>query len=268
MKKKYEIKPNNYLGTFFVSLVIIASTYILVNVMDNPGIKSELKENNKYINTNEITNESDLIIELQKYLNPGNTNTNKIYQSMYISNDEVTSDKIDEESMLYIAYKYIENNSSIKENNTYLTCETQTNLGLNIINCEDPNATQKEYVINNSVSKEQLTDTVLKIFNRSITNYTNFYIDTNSICYYINEEYNCISQINNNKQEAKTKIYFERAYSNEDTIEIIQTYKYINNNTNYNGFLSDEVGESKYISKFQKINGDYRWISTKKYIEN
>ncbi|MBQ8193393.1 MAG: hypothetical protein IJZ46_04930 [Bacilli bacterium] len=268
MKKKYDIKPNNYIGTIFVSLVIISAAYILSVLLSNNGSSQKLEEKPKDINLNEITSQDELLTELQYYLNPGNTYTNKIYQSMYISNQEVNNTNIDDESILYIAYNYLLSNTDANLQNRTLTCEDQNNLGLNILDCSIDQTNQTKYIINSSISKEELNNIILKIFNRNIQNYTNFYFDKNSICYHINNEYYCIKENTNEINTPNTKVYFEKAYSSNNTIDIIQTYKYSNGKENFTGFLSDEVGEGKYISRFQKINGEYHWISTKRYIEN
>lgn len=268
MKNKYEVKPNNYISTIFISLVIISATYILSVLLSNPSTKQTLEEKPKGITGTEVISQDELLIELQEYLNPGNTNTNKIYQSMYISNQEINNTNIDDESMLYISYNYLLSKTQANSQSRAFTCEDQTNLNINIMDCSIDQSQQTTYTINNSITIEQINNTILKIFNRNIQNYTNFYFDKNSICYLINNEYYCIKENTNEKNNESYKVYFEKAYNNNNVIEIIQTYKYSNGNDYFTGFLSDEVGEGKYISKFQKINGEYHWISTKRYTEN
>ena len=173
---------------------------------------------------------------------------------MYNYNEKITIDNINEETMLYLAYKFIEKNNDLTSSTKYLTCEEATIIGINnqIIH----------YIVNSYITKELLSETVLKLFNRKIYNYTNFYTTLNNLCYYVaNNNYICI---NNNKEikNTTTETEFIKAYKYNNKIEIIEKYKHIVDGIYYKGFNSKEIGEGTYISTFIKTNGSYYWQST------
>lgn len=269
--KKYLIKQNNYIGLLFFALVLASLLYIIKN-------KTELyKEIEPPINAIEsikeepsiITEETDQIKDLEKYLNTGDENTFKIYQSMYINNTEVSIDNLNEETMLYIAYKYIEKTTDFTNNLKYITCEeaNKINLSQNIIQCGGSKNNISYYIVNHYINKDILKETIRKIFNRTIQNFTNFYTSENNLCYYVSNEYLCVTHQTTNTTTNYAKEFVEaRIY--KDKLEIIEKYKYINKNIYYKGFISNEVGEGTYISTFDKINGNYYWSNTKPYNEN
>lgn len=268
---KYLVKSNNYVGLLFFALVLASLLYIIKNQTETfkeiEPTTNQLKINEKApVEINEITSE---IQELQNYLNLGDTNTFKLYQSSYIENEKVLSENISEETMLYIAYKYLEKTTDFTNYTKYITCEEAalTNLDSNIIQCGGTKNTLTYYTINTYITKELLQSTIQKIFNKRIINYTNFYTSEDNLCYYINDEYLCISH----KVEDPTKYSkkdFLKAYKYDNKIEIIESYRYIDNGIYYKGFFSKTIGEGYYKSTFIKINGSYYWESTEYYEEN
>ena len=167
------------------------------------------------------------------------------------------------------AYKYLEKTTDFSNNQEYITCQEaeKINLAQDIIQCGGNKTNITNYTINNHITKDLLNKTITKIFNRHITNYTNFYTSENNLCYYINNEYLCVSQKTNSSQSYAVK-EFVKAYEYQDHLEIIEKYYYVNNNIHYQGFNTDKVGEATYISTFKKTNGSYYWNSTKLYNEN
>lgn len=268
---KYLIKKNNYVGLLFFALVLASLLYIIkheTNLYKEPEPTNKAIESIK-MSKKEITKESDTIKDLRLYLNDGDLHTFKIYQSMYNDTNEVTIDNIDEETMLYIAYKYIEKTTDFSNNLNYITCDiaTKLNIANNIIQCGGTKYNISNYLVNNYITKELLSKTVTKIFNRHLTNFTNFYTNEDNLCYFIDNDYICIIK-KTNYETSKSNKEFIKAYEYNDRIEIIEKYYYLNNNIHYQGFNSDKVGEATYISTFKKINGKYYWSSTKLYQTN
>lgn len=268
---KYLVKQNNYIGLLFFALVLAATLYIIKH---ETNLYKELEPTTNNISNittqpKEINKETEKIKELRLYMNDGDLNTFKIYQSMYNIDNEVTIEQLDEETMLYIAYKYLEKTTDFSNNQEYITCQEaeKINLAQDIIQCGGNKTNITNYTINNHITKDLLNKTITKIFNRHITNYTNFYTSENNLCYYINNEYLCVSQKTNSSQSYAVK-EFVKAYEYQDHLEIIEKYYYVNNNIHYQGFNTDKVGEATYISTFKKTNGSYYWNSTKLYNEN
>lgn len=269
--KKYNITKNNYIGLLFFALVLASLLYIIKH--ETPTFK-ELNSSPKNIINNEkapfiIEEETEQIRELRNYLNDGDANTFKIYQSMYINNDKVTIDYINEETLLYIAYKYIEKTTDFSNNQKYITCEEAEKINIqdSIIQCGGTKVNASYYTINTYITKDILKKTIEKLFNRNIKNFTNFYTSEDNLCYFVENEYLCVSHKTNDTNKFTEKS-FEIAKKYDNKIEIIENYKYIDNGIYYKGFNKDEVGENKYISTFEKINGSYYWISTESYEKN
>jgi len=268
----YLLTKNNYVGLLFFALVLASLLYIIKH---ETATYTELEPTTKAIVSNEkdpitITEETNEIATLRKYLNQGDPNTFKIYQSMYIYDSEINIDYLSEETMLYIAYKYLENNSTTTNNLQYITCAEAESINISntIIQCGGTKYNTSYYMVNHNITKELLKDTVLQIFNVNIKNYTNFYTKENNLCYYINNDYLCITHNSNNNNQIRTETEFIKAIKYDSKIEIIENYRYINKDIYYKGFGSNEIGEQKYISTFTKTNGAYHWESTKPYQEN
>ena len=270
-KLKYIIKQNNYVGLLFFALVLGSVLYIL-KYDNTPKYEEKPITEKKVIapsdNKKEITSEDSDIKLLRSYLNKGDLYTFKIYQSMYNYNDEVTINNLDTETMLYIAYKYIINNNDLSNYTKYLTCEDAILVGLdkNIIQCGGTKYNATYYRINTYITKELLKKTVQEIFNTNIKDFTNFYTSEDNICYYINEEYKCISHDIESTNNIPTTT-FVKAIKYKNKIEIIENYYLTKDNIYYKGFDTNEVGKQNYISTFKKINGKYYWVSTKVYEE-
>lgn len=265
-KLKYAIKQNNYVGLLFFALVFASLLYL---IKENTKELSIPEPTNKAIETIdikriELTEETDEIKHLRSYLNKGDSNTFKIYQSMYNFNEKITIDNIDEETMLYLAYKYIEKNNDFSNTTKYLTCQEAEIVGIDnqIIQCNGHKTNLSNYTVNSYITKEILSQTIQKLFNRKIYNYTNFYTSLNNLCYYVaNSDYICIKH-NNETKNSVVESEFIKAYKYNTKIEIIEKYKHIVNGIYYKGFNSKEIGEGTYISTFTKINGIYYWQST------
>lgn len=269
---KYKIKQNNYVGLLFFALVFASILYIIKHETES---FKELEPPTNNIILNEktpviIDNENDQIKELRNYLNLGDSKTFKIYQSMYINNDIVSIDNLNNETLLYLAYKYIAKNTDFSNYLNYITCEEASTIGLEneIIQCGGSKVNTSYYVVNSYINKDLLKKTVRKLFNISIQSFTNFYTTNDNLCYFVNEDYICVNKANNNANSENIKTEFMKAIKTDKEIQIIEKYKYIKNGIYYKGFNSNEVGEEQYISTFSKINGEYYWVETKVYQED
>lgn len=271
---KYTVKSNNYVGLLFFALVFASALYIIKSITEPKyeELKDPSYKELAPITTNtktEILEATDEIKNLQNYLNTGDINTFKIYQSFYINNEEITVDNLNTETMLHIAYKYLEKTTNLEQYTKYITCDEATKVGLDttITQCGGTKYPSTYYTVNHYITKEILKETIQKIFNRTISTFTNFYTTEDNLCYYIEDQYLCIAH--NTKQSNKySETEFIKAYKYNNKIEIIENYKFVNSGIYYKGFNSNEIGESKYISTFIKRNGAYYWYSTKQYKEN
>ena len=268
---KYLIKSNNYVGLLFFALVLASLLYIVKNRTET---FKEIEPTTKQIiitekAPEEITEATEEITNLQKYLNSGDINTFKIYQSSYIENEKITNDNLSEEAMLHIAYKYIEATTDFTNYTKYITCDEASlvNLDTNITQCGGTKLSLTYYTVNTYITKDLLQRTIQKIFNKNISNYTNFYTEEDNLCYYINNDYLCVSHkvVEPTRYSEKT---FIKAYKYDNKIEIIESYRYIDNGIYYKGFNSKTIGEGYYKSTFIKTNGSYYWESTEYYEEN
>ncbi len=268
---KYLIKSNNYVGLLFFALVLASLLYIIKR--ETPEFKDIEPSSNKIIvpveSTKEFTTETDEIIELRKYLNLGDSKTFNIYQSNYIYNEKITTSNIDTETMLYMAYKYIEKTTNFTEHTKYITCEEakKVQLDTQLIQCGGYKLSSTHYTVNTYITKELLNKTIQKLFNKSISDYTNFYTNEDSLCYFVENEYICVSHKNENEEETEAETEFVKASKTSDKIEIYEKYRYIVDGIYYKGFKSNEVGEGYFKSTFIKRNGTYYWDSTE-YIES
>ncbi len=268
---KYLIKSNNYLGLLFFALVLASLLYIIKR--ETPEFKEIEPTTNKVIapisNGKEITTETEEINELRKYLNQGDNKTFNIYQSNYIYNEKISIDNFDTETMLYQAYKYIEKNTNFTEHTKYITCEEakKVQLDTQLIQCGGYKLSSTYYTVNTYITRDLLNKTIQKLFNKNINNYTNFYTNEDSLCYFIENEYLCVSHQSTIENNEYSQTEFIKAYKTNDKIEITEKYKYIVDGIYYKGFKSEEVGEGYYKSTFIKRNGTYYWESTE-YIES
>ena len=265
---KYLVKSNNYIGLLFFALVLASLLYILKkeettfqNIEPTMNEITNLQEQPK-----EITEPTKEISDLQNYLNTGDPNTFNIYQSHYILNEKITKDNLNNETLLYMAYKYIEKTTDFTNYINYLGCDEAQIIGLDnqITQCGGTKINATTYTINRYITKELLNKTIKKIFNINLTQYTNFYTSEDNLCYYLKDEFLCVSHQTNkitNYGEKK----FQKAYKYNNKIEIIEKYHFINNGIYYKGFNSQEIGEGYYKSTFNKINGSYYWESTEYY---
>ncbi len=267
-KIKYTIKQNNYVGLLFFALVLAASLYIIkheTETLKPPTETFNAIEPETIINDKKevIFEENEEIKKLRNYLNKGDQNNFKIYQSMYNNEEKVTIDNMNEETMLYIAYKNIINTNDLSKYIKYLTCDEATLVGIEneFYQCGGGIKNLTTYTVNTYITKDLLNTTVKSIFNVNIQNFKNFYTSEDNLCYFINEEYLCISK-KNKLPETKTEVKFIKVNKYNNKIEIIENFKHIKDGIHYNGFNSEEVGEGTYISTFTKQNGKYYWIST------
>ena len=262
---KYLIKSNNYVGLLFFALVLASILYILKREDQK---FQEIEPTTKQIITTEqsvkeITEETKEISNLREYLSTGDINTFTIYQTHYVYNEKITLDNLNDETLLYMAYKYIERTTDFINYTNYITCDEAVliNLDSQITQCGGTKVSSTNYTVNTYITKDILKRTIQKLFNKNITNYTNFYTSEDNLCYFINDEYLCVShKINPTTRYAEKD--FIKAYKYSDKIEIIEKYRFIDNGIYYKGFNSTEVGEGYYKSTFNKVNGSYYWEST------
>ena len=262
---KYIIKSNNYVGLLFFALVFASLLYIIKHETETfqeiePTINQIiLPEQDK----KEITELTPEIEKLLNYLNIGDSNTFKVYQSFYIYNEKITKEQLNNETLLYIAYKSIEKNIDSTNHTRYITCAEATliNIDTQIIQCGGTKTPITNYTINTYITKEILQKKVKEIFNININSFTNFYTTENNLCYFINNEYLCI-QTKNTNHKTNIEKSFVKAYKTNNEIEVYEKYKYIDEGIYYKGFNSDEIGEGLYKTIFKKINGQYYWEST------
>ena len=264
--EKYIIKKNNYIGLLFFALVLASTLYIIkheTNIFLDIN-KKVPEETTKYITPNDA-----IIEDLRNYLNPGDINTYTIYQSPYIYNDTVENNDLNDESVLYTAYLYINKTNDIIAKERELTCEEAESINLtNIKECNtEGTESLNDYKVNSFITKNMMKTTIRKIFNRNIDNYTDFYINKTDKCHLLNEIYLCvIHDAKDPESYTETKLVSARQEEN-NIITIIEKYNYYNTGINYKGFTSNEIGEGTYKSTFKKMNGSYYWVSTE-YIDN
>ncbi len=265
---KYKIKSNNYFSLIFFAMVLASLLYI-IKYETNHYIELEPPKKDIMDITpkkTEITTPTEEILNLTRYLNTGDVNLFKTYQSSYIYNDSVSNDDYTTESMLHIAYKYLEKTNDFTKHTRYITCEEAKLVGLenNILQCGGQKQQLSYYTLNTFVTKDVLKRTVQKIFNKNIKEFKNFYTTEDNLCYFINNEYLCISH-KTNPTNKYTEKEFIKAYKTTNKIEIIEKYRFVNDGIYYKGFNSDEVGEEYYISTFVRVNGNFYLEETKVY---
>ncbi len=266
----YLIKSNNYVGLLFFALVLASLLYILKS---EESVFKEIEPTSKsIIEMNDVPvvleNDNKKVLELRKYTNLGDENTFKIYQSSY-NVDGLDIDKINNETLLYMAYKYlVSNENNIK--NRYITCEEAAliNLDKDIIECGGTKNNLSYYTVNYAINRQVLKNTIRKLYNINLKNFTNFYTTEDNLCYYINNEYLCVSHFKDKDINNRGEVELVKALKYSNKIEIIEKYKYIKDGIYYKGFNSNEVGEENYISTFLLVNGEYYYTGTEIYREN
>lgn len=265
---KYLVKSNNYVGLLFFALVFASVLYILKN--DGTGfneqvpIHKDIEISNIPLIIEEKNEEIDNYI---KYLNTGNDNTYMSYQSNYVL-DGVNIDDVDSESLLYMAFRYLVNNT-MYNNTRNITCEEAKIVNLNgfIKECGGFNNSLNDYKVYYSIDKKLITNTIKDLYNINFNEYRDFYINDKNKCYFVDNEYLCVdtlSEMNGNRGETS----FGKALYYEDKIEIVEKYKYIKDGISYKGFNSDVEGEEYYISTFVKINDKFYYSNTNVYEGN
>ena len=136
---KYDISRNNYVGLLFFALVLASLLYIIKNQTETfKEIKPTQKEIlSTEVEITEINKINKDITDLINYLNPGDMNTFKIYQSSYIYEEKTNSKDLNEETMLYYAYKYLESANDFSKHMRLITCNEaeKVNLNNNIYQC-------------------------------------------------------------------------------------------------------------------------------------
>lgn len=264
--KKYNLQKNNYFGIIFLLIILVISVTIYVKNKEKQDLGLDPIYNSISAPNKEITKPNDQINELLKITHGGDLFTFKIYQSLY-SNEPIDITKLSNETILYLTYKYIENNYDLSIYNKYITCDIASTVGIdkNIYQCGGNKYSLSTFQINTFITKELIKDTAKEIFNINLKEFTNFYTNEDNLCYYENNEFYCISKkiqtntLSYNKEFVKALIY-------DNKIEIIENYYFIKNNTKYKYFNSKEEGSSLFISTFVKTNGHYHWQETKPYI--
>lgn len=264
---KYLVKSNNYVGLLFFALVLASLLYILKT---EDKVFKDIKPESKFIDVEDIplvvSDEDVTITELRRYLNIGDDTTYKIYQSMYVTGG-LKSDTIDNESLLFMAYRYLMSDNKYNVSRD-ITCEEAmlANIDSNIIECGGINSHLSEYKVNYAINKQVLKNTIKDLYNINMVEFSDFYTNGNNKCMLIEDEYLCVSSKmvtggNSNRE-------FIKAFKYKDTIDIVEKYKYVVDGISYKGFNSNEVGEQEYISTFKKINDKYVYIKTEMYLEN
>jgi len=266
-KDKYTLTKNRYLGIIFFGLVLISIIYIAHHEIK---LYTPLETTRKEIvssditttKSEEITTETEEIKTLRQALNKGNKQTFKIYQSMY-TNEKITIDNFNEETILYLTYKAIEQETDLSLYTHYLTCEEalKVNLYDSIRQCGGGDISSTYYTSNSYITKELLKTKSRELYNVNIINYTNFYTSEDNVCYYLDDEYLCISHQTTITTD-HPEVTFIKAIKENQTIKIYENYKYIENGIYYKYFNRNEIGEQEYVSTFTKVNGKYYWTST------
>lgn len=265
---KYLVKSNNYVGLLFFALVFASILYIFR--YEGSGFK-ELAPIHKEVEIGDIPlvfdEKNDEIDNYIMYLNVGNDNTYRSYQSNYVL-ESISVDDIDSESLLYMAFRYLINNS-LYNNTRNITCEEAKIVNLDgfIKECGGFNNSLNDYKVYYSIDKKLITNTIKDLYNINFNEYSDFYINDKNKCYFVDDEYFCVDSFNEvNSNHGETS--FIKTLYYEDKIEIIEKYKYIKDGISYKGFNSEVEGEEYYISTFVKVNDKFYYSNTNVYEEN
>ena len=242
----YKIDKNNYVATFFLSIFLISLAIVLnhdlkdfKNKETEPSIKM-IKE----IETKEILEPTEEINNLLLYINPLEDEYTS-YNSML--DNKVTLNDLNNNDMLYVAYKYLEKTNNFEdyyEETTYDTFKdyyNKTNINTN-----------QKYYINTLITKKNLKAAIKKIFGVTITDFTTF--NSPKACFIKDNDYICEKDT---YSKSNSKIEFIKAIEYEDYMDIIIKYQYIEDNINYKDFTKKEVGEEYYKVTYEKIEENY-----------
>lgn len=194
--KKIEQKPNNYGIILLLIIVVIFITFYVKNKENkNPEFTDGSLHSIESQESNETFEETELIKELRKMTNGGDSNTFIIYQSMY-TNEPVTLSSLNAENILYITYKYIEQTYDLSKYNKYLTCDiaSKVDISKNIIQCGGSKYPLTKFQYNTFITKDLLKKTAADIFNVNLKEFKSFYTNEDNICHYVDKDYICIAK--------------------------------------------------------------------------
>ena len=262
--KKVIQKTNNYRIILLLIVLVVGITFYVKHKENNdPEFLDGALHSIGSSETDEIFEETELIKELRKMTNGGDTNTFIIYQSMY-TNEPVTLSSLNAENILYITYKYIEQTYDLSKYNKYLTCDiaSKVDMSRNITQCGGTKYSLSTFQYNTLITKDLLKKTAADIFNVNLKEFKSFYTNEDNICHYVNKEYICITK----KFQETEPIYnkeFIKAHIYDNKIEIVENYYYIKDGIKHKFFKSKEEGSSLFISTYEKTNGSYHWVETK-----
>lgn len=262
--KKFETKANNYGLVIFLFIILIITVVVYTN---NKEEVAEFEPLYNEIDSNvltEIDEETNEIKKLRQYTNGGDINTFKIYQSMY-TDETVKLKSLNTEEILHISYKYIEKTQDLAKHNKFVTCDIANKVGIaqNIYQCGGNKYNISNFQYNTYITKDLLRKTAVELFNININEFTNFYTNEDNLCYFIDNEFICITKKVQTKKEYQTE--FIRAYTYENKIEIIEEYYFIKNNKKHKYFNAKKEGSGLFISTYEKTNGKYHWVETKPF---
>lgn len=263
--KQFQTKANNYGLVVFLFIILIITVVVYTNNKDEVA---EFEPLYNEIDSNvltEIEEETEEIRKLREYTEGGDINTFKIYQSMY-TNESVKLKTLNTEDILHIAYKYIEKTQDLGKHYKFITCDIANKVGLsqNIYQCGGNKYNISTFQYTTYITKDLLKKTAIELFNININEFTNFYTNEDNLCYFIDNEFICVTK----KLKETNPIYqkeFIRAYTYENKIEIIEEYYFIKNNKKHKYFNAKEEGSGLFISTFEKTNGKYHWTETKPF---
>ena len=262
--KKIEQKANNYrVILLLLALVIGITFYVKHKEASEPEIIDTALHNISSKDMGDVIEETELIKELRKITNGGDTNTFIIYQSMY-TNEPVTLSSLNTENILYLTYKYIEQTYDLSQYNQFLTCDiaSKVDMSRNITQCGGSKYSLSTFQYNTFITKDLLKRTAEAIFNVNLKEFKSFYTNEDNICHYVNKDYICISKKIQNTEPVYQR-EFVKAHIYENKIEIVENYYYIKDGIKHKYFKSKEEGSSLFISTYEKTNGIYHWVETK-----
>lgn len=257
-------KTNNYkMIVLILALVVGVTLYFKTSNNGGPEFIDGSFHSIGSNQTGEVIEETELIKELRKMTNGGDTNTFIIYQSMY-TNEPITLSSLNTENILYLTYKYIEQTYDLSKYNTYLTCDIARKVSIDntIMQCGGNKYSLSTFQYNTLIDKNLLKKTAQDIYNVNITEFKSFYTNEDNICHYINKDYVCISKKLQHTEPVYSK-EFVKAHIYDNKIEIVENYYYIKDGKKHKYFKSKEEGSSIFISTYEKTNGSYHWTETK-----
>ena len=264
--KKINFIKNNYNVIIGFILIIVIVLMVFTDKEETEFETLDPIFNNISIPENGTTfEETELLKQLRQIPHGGDTNTFKVYQSMY-TNEKINISSLNTENILYITYKYIENTYDLSKYNKYITCNIakKVNLDKNIYQCGGNKYNITTYQYNTLIDKKLIKDTAEDIFNINLKEFTNFYTNEDNLCYFTDNDFICVTKKLRNTQPVFQKDFVSAEIS-ENKIQIIEEYYYIKDNKKHKYFKGIEEGSSLFISTFEKINGNFHWVETKPY---